>query len=187
MRLPERVVALHEALAAARIPHAIGGAIALAYSTDEPRGTRDIDVNVFVEVDRAADVLAALPDGVAAGPDAAAKIARDGQIRLWWDDTPVDLFFDYDPIHAQARRHARTVPYEGTTIPVLAAVELAVFKSVFDRSRDWADIEDMVRSRALDVDAVRSALRELFEPDDERFARLDEAARRGSSHAEPTP
>lgn len=181
MRLPERVVALHEALAEAGIPHAIGGAIALAYSTDEPRGTRDIDVNVFVEVDRAADVLAALPEGVATGPGTTAQIARDGQIRLWWDDTPVDLFFDYAPIHAQARRHARIVPYADTTIPVLAAVELAVFKSAFDRSRDWADIEEMVRSRGLDVEAVRTALREMFEADDPRFAKLDEAVRRGTA------
>lgn len=180
MRLPERVIVLHDALDDAGIPHAIGGAIALAYSTDEPRGTRDIDVNVFVttaDVDR---VFAALPAGVAVPPSARAKTVRDGQIRLWWDDTPVDLFFDYDPIHIQARQHARIVPYEDTTIPVLGPVELAVFKCAFDRSRDWADIEEMVRSDALDVDAVQTALSGLFEADDERFAKLDEAVRRGT-------
>jgi hypothetical protein len=31
MTLPERVVALHRALAKPRLPHAFGGAIALAY------------------------------------------------------------------------------------------------------------------------------------------------------------
>lgn len=181
MRLPERVIVLHDALDAADIPHAIGGAIALAYSTAEPRGTRDIDVNVFVEVDQAEAVLAAMPDGVTLRPDAVERIARDGQIRLWWEDTPVDLFFDYDPIHQQAARNAKTVPYEGIEIPVLGAVELAVFKSMFDRSRDWADIEEMVRAEALDVEDVREALREMLDADDPRFARLDEAVRRGSS------
>src|SRR5206468_5178609 len=48
MTLPERVVALHRALAKPRIPHALGGAIALAYWTQDPRGTSDIDLNVFI-------------------------------------------------------------------------------------------------------------------------------------------
>lgn len=46
--LAERLLAVHDALADARLPHAIGGAIALGYCTEEPRGTRDLDVNVFV-------------------------------------------------------------------------------------------------------------------------------------------
>jgi len=180
MRFPERVLALHEGFDAADIPHAIGGAIALAYGVNEPRGTRDIDVNVFVEVDRADDVLGALPAGVDVKPDTADRIRRDGQIRLWWDDTPVDLFFDYAPIHEQARRHAMRVPFEGTTIDVLGPVELAVFKVMFDRGRDWGDIEEMIQSESLDVDAVRTALSEMLEPDDDRFAKLDEAVRRGN-------
>ena len=42
----ERAVALHRALDDAGIPHALGGALALGYHVSEPRGTRDIDVNV---------------------------------------------------------------------------------------------------------------------------------------------
>ena len=53
MTLPERLVELHRALAARRIRHAFGGAIALAYWTLDPRGTNDIDVNVFVPAERA--------------------------------------------------------------------------------------------------------------------------------------
>ncbi len=45
--LGDQLLAIHDALDAARIPHAIGGAIALGYCTLEPRGTRDVDVNVF--------------------------------------------------------------------------------------------------------------------------------------------
>jgi hypothetical protein len=52
---------------------------------------------------------------------------------------------------------------------------------MFDRSRDWADIEDMVRSSGLDVQAVRTALREMLEADDPRFARLDDAVRRATA------
>ena len=51
------------------------------------------------------------------------------------------------------------MPFAGTQIPVLGPVELAVFKAMFDRTRDWADIEAMVAAGTLDVDAVGAVLR----------------------------
>jgi hypothetical protein len=181
MTLPERLVELHRALSRKRVPHAFGGAIALAYWTLDPRGTNDIDVNVFVPADDAERVLRALPEGVAQPEGTAQTIARDGQIRLWWDETPLDLFFDYVPVHADARRNRRTVPFEGTRIPVLGPTELAVFKVIFDRTRDWADIEAMLAAGTLDVDSVKATLRTLLDRADERFARLDETVRRASA------
>ncbi len=56
--LPEKVLRLHKALKRRKLPHAFGGALALAYCTEEPRATRDIDVNVFVGKD---DIEAAVP------------------------------------------------------------------------------------------------------------------------------
>ena len=53
-KLVERIVAVAASLEAAEIPWALGGALALAYATNEPRGTRDIDVNVFVGAVRCA-------------------------------------------------------------------------------------------------------------------------------------
>jgi hypothetical protein len=175
--LPERLVALHKALAAGRIPHAFGGAIALAYWTRDPRGTSDIDVNVFLPVTQARRALDALPTGVAIPAETEDAIARDGQVRLWWDGTPVDLFFDYVPVHTDAARNRRTVPFEGVRIPVLGPVELAVFKVMFDRTRDWADIEAMLERGTVDLDAVRAALGTMLDPGDERFSRLDQAER----------
>jgi hypothetical protein len=176
--LAERIVALHDALARAGIEHAFGGAIALAYWTLEPRGTRDIDLNVFAAPGASARVLEALPGGVAVPEGTAAAIERDGQARVWWDDTPVDLFFDYAPLHAEAARHRRSVPFAGTEIPVLGPVELAAFKAMFDRTRDWADLEAMLAAETLDLDALRAALRTMVAGDDPRLARLDEAVRR---------
>ena len=43
--LVEKVLALAEAFARAGVPHAFGGVIALAYCTEDPRGTRNVDVN----------------------------------------------------------------------------------------------------------------------------------------------
>jgi hypothetical protein len=175
--LPEKLVALHRSLAAARVPHAFGGAIALAYWTEDPRGTSDIDVNMFVPADGPERALSALPEGVSIPASTAATIARDGQIRLFWGGTPLDLFFDYDPVHEEAARNRRTVPFEGVRIPVLGPVELAVFKVMFDRTRDWADIEAMAARGTLDFDAVRATLARMLAEDDPRFARLAEVER----------
>jgi len=178
LTLAERVVALHDALATGGVPHAFGGAIALAYWTLDPRATGDIDLNVFVPSEDPGHALRALPAGIAQPPDAAATILRDGQIRLWWGETPVDLFFDYAPVHSEAARHRQTVPFADRRIPVLGPVELGVFKAMYDRTRDWADIEAMLGASTLDLDAVREGLGEMLPPHDPRFARLDEALRR---------
>jgi hypothetical protein len=170
--LSEKLVALHRALSRARIPHAFGGAIALTFSTLNPRGTSDIDVNVFVTADEAERVLRALPEEVEVGDDALSTITRDEQVRLWWAGTPVDLFFSYVPVHDDALAHRRLVQYEGATIPVLGPIELAVFKVMFNRTRDWADLEEMVAARTLDIDAVSAIVASMVGDDDERLARL---------------
>jgi hypothetical protein len=178
--LPERVVALHRALRHAGIDHAFGGALALAYCTLDPRGTNDVDLNIFVPAADAAAALAALPEGVQVPQEAVRAIQADGQRRLWWDDTPVDVFFDYAPIHADAARHVEHVPFMGIEIPVLGPVELAVFKAMFDRTRDWADIEAMIAAQTLDVDAVAAALQPMLPARDDRFERLAESVRRAT-------
>ncbi|HKP90512.1 MAG TPA: hypothetical protein VJT75_11140 [Thermoleophilaceae bacterium] len=178
MTLAERVVALHRALEAAEVPHAFGGAIALAFATLNPRGTVDIDCNLFVPAEDPSPAIAALPDGIKRPRGLAARIARDGQVRLWWDDTPVDLFFDYAPIHEQAARNVRRVEFDGVELPVLGPVELVVFKVMFDRTQDWADVEAAVEAGAVDMDAVRTALAALLDPDDPRLERLAEVERR---------
>ena len=175
MRLPERLLALDAALSEGRLPHAFGGAIALAYWTLDPRGTRDLDVNVFVPAAQAERVLAALPPGVAAPEGSGERLAADGQLRLWWDDTPVDLFLDYAPIHTSAAQHRRWVPFEGREIPVLGPVELAVFKIMFDRTKDWADVEAMLAAETLDLGQARALLAPMVGAEDLRWQRLRSA------------
>ena len=178
MRLADRLLAIHAGLSDARLEHAFGGAIALAYWTDDPRATQDIDVNVFVRPDDCEQVLAALPDGVRHEDADVAAIKRDGQVRLRWDETPVDLFFSNVAIHEEAERHTRRVPFENDEIPILGPFELAVFKAMFDRPRDWVDIEAMLAAKTLDVDALGERLTELLGPEDQRLARLADAVRR---------
>jgi hypothetical protein len=178
--LAERLLAVHDSLTEAGLPHAIGGAIALGYCTSEPRGTRDLDVNVFVPPDRAADVLGALPDGVIATARDTKKLAQDGQVRVWWEDTPIDLFLDVLRFHREVANSVRDVPFMDRTIPVLGCTSLAVFKAMFDRTRDWADIEAMVEMAAIDLDEAVRWIQEMDGPDSARAQRLISVSRSAS-------
>jgi hypothetical protein len=172
--LGERLLAVHDALDRAQIPHAIGGAIALGYCTLEPRGTRDLDVNVFVGPDRVKEVFAALPEPVGISGLSLEQAERDGQVRLWWEQTPIDLFFSVLPFHDQVATEVRQVSFEDRTIPVLGCTALAVFKAMFDRPRDWVDIEAMVEARALDLLEARRWVSEMAGPDSTEARKLAE-------------
>lgn len=173
MDLVEKVLELHEALDAADVRHAFGGALALAYCTLDPRGTSDIDCNVFVPAAAPDRVLEALPAGIEHTDDTTTTVARDGQVRLWWDGTPLDLFFDYAPIHASAARRSRLVPFAGVELPVLGCTDLVVFKALFDRTKDWADIEAVVAAGTLDQVEARATLVALLGDADHRVERFD--------------
>jgi hypothetical protein len=173
--LPDKVISIHESLDSARIPHALGGALALAYYA-EPRVTIDIDLNIFVPVERWRDVVDVLaPLGVDVASLDEAALLRDGQCRLWWGSNPVDLFFSYDEIHEAMRRDARRVPFADATIPILSPEHLAVCKAMFDRAKDWLDIEQMlIATEGLDVGAIEGWLERMVGRDDQRFRHLDE-------------
>jgi hypothetical protein len=170
--LGDQLLAIHDGLEAAGIPHAIGGAIALGYCTLEPRGTRDVDVNAFVGPERAREVFAALPRGVEFSGVNLEHAERNGQARLWWGITPVDLFLSVLPFHDRVEAHIRYVPFESRTIPVLDCTALVVFKAMFDRPRDWVDIEAMVEARAIDLDEAIRWVSEMTGADSPGAAKL---------------
>jgi hypothetical protein len=172
LSLPDKIVSIHEALDTAGVPHAFGGALALAWCTQRARGTIDINLNVFADPDRAPEVFAALPGGVAWSEHDLELIERDGQVRLWWDSTPLDLFLNTTEYHAQAAGRARRELFMGREVPFLSCTDLAVFKAFFNRTKDWADLEEMVAAGTLDVDRVVGVLVRYLGADDERVERL---------------
>jgi Nucleotidyl transferase AbiEii toxin, Type IV TA system len=177
--LPEKVLLLEEGLRQRRIPHAFGGAIALAYYAT-PRATIDIDLNVFVPVERA-DAVLSLLEALGAGPlapDERARLERQEQARVLWGGTPVDLFFSYDPLHESCLERRRLVPFgDGDAIHVLSAEDLLVFKALFDRDKDRRDIAELVYAMAEELDAAyaRRWLERIVGADDPRYRRLEEA------------
>jgi len=173
--LPDKVVVIHESLSEAKIPHALGGALALAYYA-EPRATIDIDLNVFVPVERWRSVVDVLePLGVTCDGLDESALVRDGQCRLWWGDNAVDLFFSYDAVHEEMRRNFRRVPFADAVVPILAPEHLAVCKAMFDRRKDWLDIEQMmIVTDDLDLPAVESWLAKMVGEEDHRLRQLRE-------------
>jgi hypothetical protein len=171
------ILEVHHALDAAGMPHAFGGALALAWCTQRARGTIDIDINVFVPAEQSDDVLASLPSGITIRQADRRSLARDGQVRVWWNKTPLDLFLNTTEFHDQAAGRVRQEPFLGELVPFLACSDLAVFKAFFDRSKDWVDLEEMVHAGTLDVTAVLGTLTLYLGGDDHRVARLRQLVR----------
>ena len=59
-------------------------------------------------------------------------------------------------------------------IPILAPEDLIICKAVFDRPKDWLDIEEMLRW-GTEVDAARTLrwVGDILGPESEQYARLD--------------
>lgn len=171
--LVEKLYAIHDSLTAAGIAHAFGGAIALAYCTEEPRGTRDLDVNIFVDASKAAPTLAHMPDGVTVTEEDVADVERDGQKRLDWEGTPIDVFMNNLPLHRAVAAKVVWVPLADRQIPVLDCASLAIFKAFFDRTKDWADMEAIAQATPADIEVAAATIAELVGPGDPVVKRLE--------------
>ena len=170
--LPEKIVSIDRALRDAGIAHAFGGALALAWCTRRARGTIDIDVNVFVSVDRAVEVMAALPDGVAWSDADVQRAQSDGQVRLWWDATPVDVFLNTSSFHEEVSTRVHLEEFAGSEMAFLSCTDLAVFKAFFNRIQDWADLEQMAAMGTLDIDRLAGTLVRYVGATDARIERV---------------
>ncbi len=170
--LAGRVQAIERALVG--VDHAFGGALALAYYA-EPRATIDIDLNVFVRPDKMSEVIGPLTDlGAETGdPGLHALIATNGQARVMWDSTPIDLFFAYDAVHAAMAAAVRRVPFGNETITILAPEHLIICKVVFRRPKDWVDIDAMLATEVtVDTAEVLRWVGRLLGDDDKRYDRV---------------
>jgi len=172
LTLAQRVLAIDAALA--KVPHAFGGALALAYYA-EPRATIDIDLNLFIPAARFREVAGPLSALGANGDDPAVAelVQREGQARVMWDSTPLDLFFAYDAFHDAAGRARRVVPFADRAIPILAPEHLVVCKAVFNRPKDWVDIDAMLAADAeMDAADVLRWVARIAGDEDPRFERV---------------
>lgn len=161
MSLVELVLTLHARLDDAQLPHAFGGALALA-QVAEPRATVDIDVNVFLPLAELARIGAALATIDLTSEAAASPVPVSGvRFRRPGSPYPVDVFPSLDPryeVMAGRVEHHRFGP-DDAMLPFLSPEDLAVFKLSFGRPKDWVDLHALVASRSdLDVEYVEDQI-----------------------------
>jgi hypothetical protein len=175
--LVARIADLHESLDSMHVRHQFGGAIALAWYRN-PRATTDIDVNITIAPERANPVLGALRYlGVSVTDADRATIRADGQARLEWGDSLLDVFFATLPLHEEMASRARTVELAGKEIPILSPEDLVICKAVFDRPKDWVDIEAMFAwGTDLDVMLIDRWIVEILGPGSPAQKRLEALA-----------
>jgi hypothetical protein len=172
--LAGRIVAAHEMMGSLNVAHQFGGAIALAWYRN-PRATTDVDLNVTVSPADAKPVLGALAHlGVTVSEADKALVARDGQARLDWEGSYLDLFFATLDFHRSMASRARRVEFGPVEIPILSSEHLIVCKAVFDRPKDWVDIEEMVAwGTEIDRAEVMHLIEEILGAESEQHARLN--------------
>lgn len=164
---------IHRALSKADIPHAFGGALALAWCTEQARATIDVDVNVFLKADDAPRVVRSLPKAVVWTEADVIVLQRDMQVRLWWENTPVDLFLNSTEWHERLLDRIRWERLGNLKMPFLCCEDLAIFKALFNRTKDWADLEAMRDAGTLNIKNVMAAIIEFLGADDVRVDKLE--------------
>lgn len=172
----DTAVRVARACEAANIPYAIGGAFAYGQHA-VPRATNDVDVNVFLEPDALGDFFSAMEDaGIAVDRlRAIADAKADGLLILYDGLFRIDVFtpsiaFSWS---AQATRVRRSLGDIDAWF--LSAEALAVFKLLFFRTKDLADLERLVAfmGKGLDVKSIRAHIVEMLGADDERVSAWD--------------
>ena len=119
------------------ISYALGGSLALGFYA-EPRGTIDVDMNVFVAVDRELDRLLAMLKTVGFVPDGPLSAIRrqaeeDAQFRGYVGGVRVDIFVPSISYYAELAERRRRVVFVGRPIWILGAEDLVVLKMMFFR------------------------------------------------------
>lgn len=178
---------LAAALDAAKCDYAIGGAIALGFWAS-PRSTMDVDITLFLP---AADVSGCVRLLESIGCNltnetAKRSLAEHGYCQVEYGGGRIDVFLPLIPFYAEARKRRRAVEFEDQRVLVWDAETLCVFKMMFFRLKDLADVEEILRIQGdkLDRSWVREQLVNIYGQRDPRLARWDELAVGGSDPGE---
>jgi hypothetical protein len=176
----DAALAVAEVFEARGISYAVGGALAFGL-WGVPRSTVDVDFNVFVRPDDLGGVIAALESlGIVVDGDAARRASEvDGMFSVRMGRFRVDLFSASIDFAWEAERRRVKRKVEGRDLWFLSAESLAVFKLLFFRMKDVADLQRLiaVQGSRLDTDFVRTAVAGMLGEDDERIREWDALVR----------
>lgn len=172
MLFTELIFATHKAFTDAGIDHAFGGALALMHYVGEPRTTWDIDINVSVQKEDADVVVQALAGIVDASEEQIALLKRDGQVRFMAGRYPIDVFLAVHEFHEEMRLMSSLRPFGNTELPYISATHLVVLKAMFNRSKDWVDIEAMLVHGSVDIPRAIGWIVTLLGDDSDALTRI---------------
>ena len=139
----------------------------------------DVDLNLFVEDDALEAAFHALRTAHVAFEPSVAR--RDHEARGMFVASlgpfRIDLFTPSIPFAREAARTKVLVYIEGRPLWLLSPEAICVFKMLFFRPKDMADVERLVALRAdLDRAYVRRWVVDMMGDDDERVRRWDQFA-----------
>ena len=157
--------------------YALGGAIALGF-WGEPRGTLDVDVTLFLAPDKPSECLWLLQDIECelTFSEALASLREHGFCRVTYHGLRLDVFLPIVDFYAAAQARRRRVQLAGQSAVIWDAESLIVFKLMFFRRKDVADVEGILRVQQgrLDLDWVRQQLVELYGARNPRVSQWEE-------------
>lgn len=168
---------LAAALEARGQEYALGGAIALGF-WGEPRGTLDVDVTLFLAPDKPSECLWLLQD-IACEltlTESLASLREHGFCRVKYRGLWLDVFLPIVDFYFAAQVRRRRVRLAGQPAMIWDAESLIVFKLMFFRRKDVADVEGILRIQRgrLDLDWVRGQLVGLYGARDPRVRQWGE-------------
>ena len=169
-----------QAIEATGCEYGIGGAIALGY-WGQPRGTLDVDVTLFLPADQPTSCVRLLQSiGCTVQADRAIRsLTEHGFCQVEFKGLRVDIFLPTVPFYEHARQRRRPVTLGSHSVMIWDAETLCVFKMMFFRRKDLADLEQLLRTQGnqLDRDWVLRQLTEMYGPNDPRISQWQELVR----------
>ncbi len=164
--------------------YALGGAIALGY-WGEPRGTVDVDITLYLPPEQVSECLWLLQEigCQLAAREAGESLREHGFCRVKFAGIDVDVFLPVVPFYETARARRRRVDLGGRSVMVWDAECLAVFKMMFFRRKDLADVEQILHAQGAAFDRVwvREQLAGTYGPRDPRLTEWDSLSRQVSA------
>ncbi|HEX5138182.1 MAG TPA: DUF6036 family nucleotidyltransferase [Planctomycetota bacterium] len=172
--LPELAATISADLAAAKIRHAVSGAVAMAVH-GFVRATKDVDILVIVPQIRLPEVFAIVRGQGFQGTDAELirGLRERGFAELRSGPVRVEILAPVLPYHHTLPDRALSVEISGTSVPFVSLEDLVVLKVLWHRQKDIPDILSLLAAaRDFDAAYVRSTLASILPADDPRHAEL---------------
>jgi hypothetical protein len=167
-------------LTAANCEYALGGAIALGFWA-EPRGTLDVDVTLFLPPNQPTACVRTLQKigCIVKTEDAMHSLTEHGFCTVEFEEHRLDVFLPIIPFYEHARQRRRQVVLGGQPVTIWDAETLCVFKMMFFRRKDLADVEQILRmgGDSFERDWVGDRLTELYGKRDPRLSQWQELVR----------